>query len=149
VRQTELRRASAERLAAAQRAGSTFTGPRTELARHARIQPVSDKRARENRQRAAMVADMFPERPLCVVYVLSQHHPGAIPGEVISRCGRWADDVHEPLTRARGGSITDPGNAEPPCRPCHGELGREPGWAYDLGLLRHSWDGPPPGEAAA
>jgi hypothetical protein len=55
-----------------------------------------------------------------------------------------ADDVHEPLTRARGGSITDPGNAVPLCRQCHDEITFQPeselGWAYDLGLLRHSWE---------
>ena len=28
----------------------------------------------------------------------------------------------------------------PLCRPCHDELGEEPPWAYDLGLLKHSWD---------
>ena len=122
---------------------------RTGLRRGGPLRQVSAKRARENRERAAMVAATFPERPLCVVYVLSWHNPGVIPDEVISRCGRWADDVHEPLTRARGGSICDPGNAEPPCRPCHDELGREPSWGYDLDLLRHSWPGAPAGEAAA
>ena len=91
-----------------------------------------------------MVAAMFPERPLCVVYALSQESPGLIPDEVINGCGRWADDVHEPLTRARGGGIADPGNAVPPCRPCHDVLTFRPEseleWAYELGLLVHSWD---------
>jgi hypothetical protein len=106
------------------------------------IKPVSDKRAAENRERAEMIARKFPERPLCIVYQLSQQHPGVIPGEVTSRCSRRADDVHEPLTRARGGSVTDPGNATSPCRPCHDALGKEPSWGYKLGLLRHSWDQP-------
>jgi hypothetical protein len=95
-----------------------------------------------------MVASMFPERPLCVVYVLSQRNAGLIPDVVIGRCGRWADDVHEPLTRARGGSITDPENAVPPCRSCHDALGREPAWGYKAGLLRHSWDAPKAGGVA-
>jgi hypothetical protein len=112
------------------------------LERRTRIRPVSKKRAAANRVRRAMAAGMFPERPLCVVYVLSQDHPGVIPDEVINGCGRWADDVHEPLTRARGGSITNPDNAVPPCRPCHDVLGGEPSWGYELGLLVHSWDGP-------
>jgi hypothetical protein len=116
------------------------------------LSPVSDRRRGQNRERRAMVASMFPERPLCVIYTLSQDNPGIIPGKVLDRCERWADDVHEPLTRARGGSIVDPGNAVPPCRPCHDALTFKPeselGWAYDLGLLVHSWDAPKAGEAA-
>ena len=34
-------------------------------------------------------------------------------------CTGRAVDVHEPLTRARGGSITDPDNALAVCRYCH------------------------------
>lgn len=99
------------------------------------IKPVSDKRRAENRQRRAMVNALYPERPGC-------GRPG---------CPRLADDIHEPLTRARGGSITDPGNQVPLCRPCHDEVTFRPeselGWAYEIGLLRHSWDGPA-GDAA-
>lgn len=98
------------------------------LQRHTPIRPVSRKRAAEIRVRRKMLAAMFPERPLC-----------ALPW-----CTRWADDVHEPLTRARGGSITDPDNAVPLCRPHHDEITFTPesalGWAYGLELLRHSWD---------
>ncbi len=112
------------------------------LERSAGLAPASKKRQRENRQRRAMVAGMFPERPLCVVYVLFQENPDAVPAEVTSRCGRWADDVHEPLTRARGGSIVDPENAVAPCRPCHNALGLEPAWGYALGLIVHSWSAP-------
>jgi 5-methylcytosine-specific restriction endonuclease McrA len=91
---------------------------------------ASARRKTENRQRRKMVAGLFGgERPPC-------RRPG---------CTRLADDVHEPLTRARGGSITDPANAVPLCRPCHDEVTFRPeselGWAYDAGLLRHSWDG--------
>ena len=90
---------------------------------------VSAKRAVENRARRAMVAALWPERPCC-----------RVPG-----CPRLADDVHEPLTRARGGSIIDPANAKPLCRSHHDEVTFRPeselGWAYDLGLLVHSWGG--------
>jgi hypothetical protein len=92
------------------------------------LRPVSAKRARENRQRRQMVTDLYPERPHC-----------ARPG-----CPRMADDLHEPLTRARGGSITDEANQVPLCRPCHDEVTFRPEselqWAYDAGLLVHSWD---------
>ncbi|HEY1668589.1 MAG TPA: hypothetical protein VGG54_23090 [Trebonia sp.] len=120
------------------------------LARSGRIRPVSDKRQRENRQRRAMVDQLWPERPICAVYALFQIAPDSVPADVIGRCGRWADDVHEPLGRGRGGSITDPGNATAPCRPCHDHVTFTPesklGWAYDAGLLRHSW--PVPGGAS-
>jgi hypothetical protein len=109
------------------------------LVRRVPLRAVSAARAAENRLRRAMVGQLFPERPLCVVYDASQYNPGLIPDEVIARCGRWADDVHEPLTRARGGSITDPENAVAPCRSCHDALGLEPPWGYALGLIRHSW----------
>jgi hypothetical protein len=116
------------------------------LERSAGLAPVSKKRQRENRTRKQMAAAMFPGRPLCAVYVLFQQEAGLIPGKVTSRCKRWADDLHEPLTRARGGSITDPENAEALCRHCHEALGLEPPWGYETGLLRHSWQ--PKGEAA-
>ena len=101
--------------------------------RHAPLPQVSRKRARENRQRRAMADQQWPDgRPRCVV----------------PWCKRLADDLHEPLTRARGGSITDPDNAVPLCRPCHDEIGDEPGWAYDLVLLAHSWDRRTPAQLA-
>lgn len=98
------------------------------LARRTSVRRVSAKRAAENRKRRAMIDALYPERPRC-----------ARPG-----CGRLADDIHEPLTRGRGGSITDPENAVPLCRACHDEITFRPeselGWAYEAGLLRHSWD---------
>jgi hypothetical protein len=95
--------------------------------RQSALNPVSKKRQRENRERNAMLRSMFPEpeNVMCVV-----------PG-----CCNRADDPHEPLTRARGGSITDPTNIAPLCRPHHREItDTEPEWAYALGLLKHSWD---------
>lgn len=71
-----------------------------------------------------MVAELWPVRPVC-----------AVPW-----CTSLADDVHEPLTRSRGGSITDPANAVPLCRPCHTVItDTQPDWAYEQGLLIHSW----------
>jgi len=98
-----------------------------------------------------MIGALYPERPLCCVYELSQREPGLVPETVIARCGRWADDVHEPLTRARGGGIADPANSAAPCRSCHSVLTFAPtselNWAYCAGLLRHSWDRPEGGAA--
>src|SRR6266581_3303309 len=101
--------------------------PGGQLARSGRLRPVSAKRARVNRERAKMVAAMTGGVPV----------PCAVPG-----CYRLAVDAHEVLTRARGGSITDPGNVRLICREHHDEIGTEPAWAYVLGFLVHSWEGP-------
>lgn len=97
----------------------------TGLSRRTRIRTVSKKRAALNRQRRKMADARWPERPMC-----------AVPG-----CTRLADDLHEILSRARGGSITDPENTAPLCRPHHNEItDTEPEWAYEMGLLKHSWE---------
>lgn len=105
------------------------------------VKPVSAKRQRENRQRRAMADQRWPDRR---------------EGTVMCGCGRpecnrRADDLHEIKSRARGGSITDETNCVPLARECHDEITFKPeselGWAYDLGLLRHSWT-PDGGDAA-
>lgn len=101
----------------------------TGLARVTPLRPMSARRRAENRERREIAHATLGDAPLC-----------AVPG-----CGRFADDVHEPLTRARGGSITDPNNMVPLCRGCHDSVQLGPQWAYDLGLMVHSWDG---GDAA-
>ena len=97
----------------------------TTLSRSKPLPKVSRKRAREIRERRAMLQAKYPGITLCEVPF----------------CNRVADDAHEPLTRARGGSITDPGNVKAVCRPHHDEITfEEPEWAYDLGFLVHSWE---------
>jgi len=66
--------------------------------------------------------------------------PGMQPPCDVPWCTRMADDLHEVLTRARGGSITDEENTRPVCRQHNDELTLEPAWGYELGFLRHSWD---------
>ena len=84
-----------------------------------RIRSVSKKRAAENRRRRALIARMQEDgRPSCV------------------NCGAPAEDLHELLSRARGGSITDPANCVPICRLCHDRVTTEPVWAAELGLSR-------------
>jgi hypothetical protein len=100
------------------------------------IKAVSLKRARQNRERAAMADRLYPDRREGTVMC-------AVPW-----CPRLADDLHEPKSRARGGAITDENNAEPLCRKHHDQVTFAPEnqlqWAYDLGLLVHSWnDGGP------
>lgn len=85
----------------------------------------SPKRARQERQRRKVLATIVVERgPRCEV----------------PWCPRLADDGHEVLSRARGGSITDPANIRLVCRRHHDELTNEAAWGYEIGFLRHSWD---------
>lgn len=102
--------------------------PVLRLASRTPIGPVSDRRRRENRERAAMADQRWPDRR---------------DGTVMCECGRpecdrRADDGHEILTRARGGSITDPANVKALARECHQEIQLGPDWAYRAGLLKHS-----------
>ena len=50
-------------------------------------------------------------------------------------CFGRAVDVHEPLTRARGGSILDPANAMAVCRRCHEQIHGHPREATERGFL--------------
>ena len=109
--------------------GETVPGPA-----RAPLKAVSKNRARQNRQRAAMADRLWPGRRDGTVLC-------AVPD-----CGRPADDLHEPLTRARGGSIVDPDNSVPLCRPHHDDVTFRPEselrWAYACGILRHSYNDP-------
>lgn len=87
------------------------------------VKPVSKKRAAENRLRRAMVTRLYPERPRCAC-----------------GCGRLADDLHEILSRARGGSICDPANCVPLARYCHDKATSEDPRFYAAGLVVHSWE---------
>ncbi len=63
---------------------------------------------------------------------------GTQPDCIVPWCARLADDLHEILPRARGGSITDEENCVLVCRFHNEELTLEPDWGYQLGLLKHS-----------
>lgn len=94
------------------------------LRRTGRLRPRSAKTARTYVQRRVLVAALMAEHSVCQV-----------PG-----CHRPSIDIHEALTRARGGSVLDPGNCRAVCREHHDEIHGEPDWAYELGFLSHSWD---------
>ena len=95
----------------------------TPLRRGGPIRAVSSKRQAENAERRRMARERFPDGP---------------PRCVVPWCPRMADSLHEILSRARGGSITDPENTVPACNPCNDELTLEPAWGYELGLIKHS-----------
>ena len=89
------------------------------------MRPVSLRRQRENRIRARLRAGL-----------------GAVACEarIEGVCTGMAQDWHERLSRARGGSIIDPENRVLLCRRCHEWVTTHPARATELGLLRHSWE---------
>lgn len=93
------------------------------------------KRSGSLRARSPKTARMYVHRRRLVAELLAEHPVCEVPW-----CWDWATAVHEPLTRARGGSITDPANCRCVCDPHHVEIHTEAAWAYDLGFLAHSWD---------
>lgn len=97
---------------------------RTPLTRRTRLRPRSKKTARVYGDRRKLVTFILLTRPVCEV----------------PWCLNQSTDVHEPLTRARGGSIVDEDNAKAVCRLHHDLIHLEdPVW-YELGFLKHSWD---------
>lgn len=74
--------------------------------RKTRLKPMSTKRRRENRERRKNLHAAYGERPYC-------------QARIAGVCTGWATDGHELLLRSSGGSITDPANVMPVCRPCH------------------------------
>jgi hypothetical protein len=103
------------------------------LRRRTPLRPVSAKRAvllSERREVLAGLADTH-RATLCLAHQL-------VPSV---DCGGQLDP-HEPLTRARGGSITDDGNIVFLCRRHHRWAHNHPVDARRLGLLVNSWDRP-------
>ena len=64
----------------------------------------------------------------------------SMQGAPCVRCGERADDAHEILSRARGGSITDRANIVPLCRKDHDWVTTHPIEAHAEGLLLHAWE---------
>ncbi len=89
------------------------------------------------RPRSKKTAALYAERRKLVAAVLADRIVCEVPW-----CNHASQDVHEPLTRARGGSILDPSNVKAVCRMHHDLIHLEPEWAYEHGLLIHSWDAP-------
>ncbi len=94
------------------------------------LRQVSPKRARRERLRREMVRAELARRELCEAGARITH------AGYDARCGGLAVELHEPLTRARGGSILDPANTVAICRSCHDWIHVNPAAATDLGLLR-------------
>lgn len=74
--------------------------------RRTELKPVSQRRARENRQRTEVLRPLREAQTWC------------------ARCGATGVglDAHEMLSAARGGSRTDLTNIALLCRPCHDDV---------------------------
>jgi 5-methylcytosine-specific restriction endonuclease McrA len=93
----------------------------------------SKKTERTYRARRTLVEQLLAERPVC------------------ERCGSArSTEVHELRSRARGGSILDPGNCVTFCHSCHHFVTVSPLTAAAEGWLLPSWtDTPPTGKEPA
>jgi hypothetical protein len=118
---------------------------RTPLQRRTPLRAMSPKRRKVNRLRKEMVRHELTKRPVCEAgpkigsYRLERHGMEyAIRLAVGSPCTTRAVEIHEPLTRARGGSILDPANTVALCRVCHDWIHDHPEGAAAIGLLEAS-----------
>jgi hypothetical protein len=73
--------------------------------------------------RRRLVARMLSETPIC------------------DRChAERATEIHEVLTRARGGSVVDEANCRALCHACHLHITENPAESLREGWIRSSWD---------
>jgi hypothetical protein len=94
------------------------------------MRAVSKKRARENYLRKKNMLARYGKFPRCFGC-----QPLAELG-IETGCDGLATDAHEILSRARGGSITDPENILPLGRLCHDYVSTHPREAEAAGLSR-------------
>ena len=89
----------------------------------------SDRNGMRHRSRKRQ-REYATERIPLVIRLLEQN-------PICQRCWRQRSvDVHELLSRARGGSITDESNLVCLCRPCHDLITRNPQQAKEQGWSR-------------
>lgn len=91
-----------------------------------RVSPKT--RAKAKGRRTVREAVLYREKGLC---------EARIPGV----CSVQATDVHEVLTRARGGDILDEDNCLALCRVCHSYITTHPNFAASHGFTLHAWEG--------
>jgi hypothetical protein len=102
VKQTELRRASEKRRAAAERAGSTFTKPPTGLQRHAGVKPGSKKQSAGSGHHEAEFS------PLVRLMIRTRAGHGSIENACCEACLIWLGEhggqIQHIKARGAGGS---------------------------------------------
>jgi hypothetical protein len=89
------------------------------------------------------MAARYVERRQFVAHQLALHPRCAMAIEGV--CTGWSVDIHEVLSRARGGAIVpsdglDPRDAIACCRSCHSYVEAHPAWARANGWMRFSWE---------
>ena len=97
------------------------------------LKQVSKKRRSQQAARRQFVHDTLQARPVC------QAGPLVTTVDRTHQCQRTATDVHEVLTRARGGDILSPDNVRALCRACHDWVHNHPHDATHLGLLESQY----------
>ena len=103
------------------------------------LKPRSKKRAQLMREvRGPLVREILEERPWCERGVAARIDE-FVTGEYWSKETQInrSTQVHEKLTRARGGDITDKANCVALCRACHGWIHDHPAVATEEGWLEH------------
>ncbi len=117
---------------------------RSRLTRKTPLRRVSKKRSLQKRKRSEFVKWELAERPWCesgdAIRLYRMQTFGFEYGKRLDTgsyaCSRRSTELHEPLTRARGGDILDPHNTVAICRNCHNWIHDHPESATRLGLLR-------------
>ena len=89
--------------------------------KRSKVNPVSKKRMSLNRERRKFVSDILKFRLMCEARIRG--------------CTMTPTDVHEILTRGRGGDILDPDNCLALCRSCHHWITINPAWAATNGFV--------------
>ena len=81
------------------------------------------------RQRSKRMARLYVQRRKLVAEMLED----AMCAARLQGCTGRATEVHERLSRARGGSILDRDNCVGLCHMCHREITERPAWAAEHG----------------
>lgn len=99
-----------------------------------RIPHRSKKTAAKYVERRILVDRLLTERPACEACATYRNYQGGALYMV------WAsEDIHELISRGRGGDILDEANLLAVCRPCHTWITSHPQEAEFLGLALPSW----------
>jgi len=86
------------------------------------------------RARSKKMTKKYVERRKLVVYMLDLH-------PICQRCNeKPSEEVHEVLSRARGGDILDINNCRALCHMCHYWITTNPAEALKSGWSKNSWD---------
>lgn len=95
------------------------------MKRTSRLRARSQARQAIAGERRRLVEELISEHPVCEARLVCDGHPSV--------------DVHEILSRGRGGSILDRRNCLCLCRPCHSWITEHPEIAQRTGFAMPSW----------